>query len=138
MATRAAIYGQFNATRKANMNYSFPVKNARVTRKSNANATHHNYGVTRQVCALFADHGIDGYYIGASETFHSEIAICGRALREGVLTQISRETVASVNVKQQRKAAPKTMSRFAMANDSENEEGTLLFPPSILRTTRRR
>lgn len=89
--TRQIFRNTLNETTQTYLNFSFPIQEGVVSRRSLEGHTEKNYGVTKSLCDLFAIHGIDGYYIPASPGLHSEVALCGNTLREDSLIEIHGE-----------------------------------------------
>lgn len=106
--TRNALREMMTDAEKKHINFSFPLNGNRVTRRSEANKTHHNYGVSDVICSLAA-FGIDGYYIPRAD-FHSEIMICSTSLLTSVLRYV-RQTPLSTGVRRRTQAIAYTPPR---------------------------
>jgi hypothetical protein len=142
-ATRAAIMDRVPNSVRTNIEGSFPYINGDVNRVSTEDEVQRNYNVIGALCNLFAESGIDGYYVPRSASLHSEIAICGRTLREGVLKMIKNRRVAPDPVVRRPRAVappspvanrriPDFQSQLMFAN-AETENGdnnlTVMFSP---------
>lgn len=100
-ASLQALLGEFTAPildkRFLNaLTHSFPVKNGRVQRISEANRVGNDDTVIHSLCTL---EGLDGYYMeqqrgNGVQPFHSEIAVCKAALSKLVLEGSQRGTIA--------------------------------------------
>jgi hypothetical protein len=117
--TRTRFRNLLPVHEQENLNFSFPVANNVVGRRSEGEHVNRNYSVSAAVCRLFGEHGIDGYYIGATPELHSEIVLCQRALQEVGLQLVSEQTLSAPRVER----AP----RHARAMEVEEEEGAPAF-----------
>ncbi len=109
--TRTAIRALMTNVEQGNLNFSFPVTNHGISRRSEADQTARNYSVAGAICRLFAEHGIHGYYIPRSAAFHSEVMLCGNSLRPAVLGFLGQRRVSTGSIKNAHKYH--TQSRLA-------------------------
>ena len=93
--TRMILYHMGDQTLKASLTHSFPVIEGRVGRVSDEERTEDDYNVIRAICDMFGQYGINGFYISATDTLHSEVAICQAAV--GKLERAGRNTIAPPN-----------------------------------------
>jgi hypothetical protein len=100
--TRAAFRALLNEEEQANLNFAFPLQNNVVSRVSEEDSTNRDYRIADAVCRIFREHGLDGYYVGASSTLHSEVMLCQHTLQEGVLEYVDQKRIAPPAIKRTR------------------------------------
>jgi hypothetical protein len=96
--TRGQFRTLLTEQEQQNLNFSFPVVGNVVSRHSEGEFVSRNYSVSRALCRLFGNYGIDGYYIGATPQLHSEIVLCNQALRDIRLTLVSEQTLSAPRI----------------------------------------
>lgn len=104
------------------LNHSFPLRNGRVQRISEANRVGNDDTVIHSICTVG---GLDGYYMERQEgegvqPFHSEIAVCKAALGKLVLVASERGNVPVVSRRNQTRNRSRSRNRNKTQNRFKN------------------
>jgi hypothetical protein len=115
---------------KESLDFSFPIEGNRVSRVSEANATHHDYNVLKAICQLGQ---FDGYYMKAIPSFHSEVGLCPSGIKKLKLQSVEKALVAPQIGKRTRSNKPAFFSPIQTGYRMNNMTGQLpTFSPMKL------
>lgn len=124
--TRNAVSAMTNEAGKTALNFSYPRSQNGVGRRSEENHVQMDYTVARSVCNMLNKYAIDGFYIPATENFHSEIVLCAHSFP--TIQMIRQERIAPPSLPSKRKRA---FTRFR--NRSNSNSNSNMNPPPIQR-----